>query len=306
MDITDEDRYITAVSALAVPKKHVLGYGVDMFKQKRKKKSLLIFLIIIIALAGGAAYRFLERVPTDPVEVADGFLVNLAEGKGGRALDYVTRSFHQGTDAQKVLRLVGRGSIFKTTRKFYGKINKWNPGRILLTGLLHDRNDATRPIQITMMLENDAWRVDRVEIIDDDQPPAADDSPEKIAFDPKTVPPRDALAQMTMDTLLAFNRSVTGQDFTPLYEHISKTGRSRTSPEELEKAFTSFIEHGVDIAAIGQAKPAFDPAPVIDGGGRLLVKGMYPTKPARVFFNLEYVFEDEEWRLIGIDVQIKR
>ena len=36
-----------------------------------------------------------------------------------------------------------------------------------------------------------------------------------------------------------------------------------------------------------------------------MLKGSYPTQPNKVFFELKYVIEDESWKLVGINVQVK-
>ena len=53
-------------------------------------------------------------------------------------------------------------------------------------------------------------------------------------------------------------------------------------------------------------KPTYDPAPVIDGNGKLIVKGSFPTEPARVVFELDFIPSDAEWKLVRINVETKR
>jgi hypothetical protein len=61
-------------------------------------------------------------------------------------------------------------------------------------------------------------------------------------------------------------------------------GRS-TRKRELAEVFKSFAEKNVDYDVIASFPPAYDPAPVVDGDSKLVVKG--------------------EWKLLGVNVNVK-
>ena len=62
---------------------------------------------------------------------------------------------------------------------------------------------------------------------------------------------------------------------------------------------------GIDISPIKVTRPQFDPAPKLNNRGALEVKGRYPTRPSEVLFDLRYVKEGGQWRLITINVRVK-
>ena len=49
---------------------------------------------------------------------------------------------------------------------------------------------------------------------------------------------------------------------------------------------------------------ALEAVPKVDDDGKLLVKGHFPTEPLQVYFNLEFIPSDGEWKLIGINVKV--
>jgi len=51
--------------------------------------------------------------------------------------------------------------------------------------------------------------------------------------------------------------------------------------------------------------PTYDPMPVVDDKGKLLVKGWFPTEPRQVHFDLEFIPSDGEWKLLGVSVNVK-
>ena len=51
-------------------------------------------------------------------------------------------------------------------------------------------------------------------------------------------------------------------------------------------------------------KPAYGPPPAVDGDGKRVVKGGFPTEPSRLLFELEFIPSDGEWKLIRIHVKL--
>ena len=44
----------------------------------------------------------------------------------------------------------------------------------------------------------------------------------------------------------------------------------------------------------------------IDDNGRLMLKGYFDTTPSRVNYDLDFVMSDGEWKLIRINVDVKK
>ena len=50
--------------------------------------------------------------------------------------------------------------------------------------------------------------------------------------------------------------------------------------------------------------PSYDPAPSVDAEGKLLTRGSFPTEPNKLFFEMEFIPSDGEWKLVRINVRI--
>jgi hypothetical protein len=157
---------------------------------------------------------------------------------------------------------------------------------------------ATRPNKVTFKLsyvrEGSAWKVLGI-------------NAQVVPFveNTATVPSDKDLRGLALDSLLAFNKSIQAKSFESFYGRIANLWRKETTPEALLKIFQPFIDQKVDIAAIAKLEPAFDGTPKINDDGFLVLKGSYPTKPSKVSFELKYVFEEEAWKMVGINVQVK-
>ena len=75
---------------------------------------------------------------------------------------------------------------------------------------------------------------------------------------------------------------------------------------------TEIVEHKEDYnfkKAIAPLDATFSPPPSIQqvaGMDALVLSGYYPTKPERANFELKYVPEDGNWKLIGIHIKTNR
>jgi hypothetical protein len=119
------------------------------------------------------------------------------------------------------------------------------------------------------------------------------------------VPTANEVKKLALDSLLLFNVAIQTKSFDNFYAKISQLWQKEVTPAELLQIFRGFIDQNVNIALIVKEKPAFDETPAVNNDGILVLKGSYPTQPNSVFFELKYVFEDESWKLVGINVQVK-
>lgn len=120
------------------------------------------------------------------------------------------------------------------------------------------------------------------------------------------LPSEKEAKRLALDSLLAFNKALQAKSFDSFYQKIAKLWQAQTTPAKLKEIFQVFLSQDADISGIENVEPVFDSKPAIDNDGFLVLKGSYPTRPSTVFFELKYVYEDELWELVGINVNLKR
>ena len=118
------------------------------------------------------------------------------------------------------------------------------------------------------------------------------------------VPSERALEALVKTTLLTFNDANVTGNYEVFHARLSKPFREQFSVERLARRFQEFSKKHIDFDIVAALKPTYDPAPKVDDDGKLLVKGYFPTEPLQVYFNLEFIPSDAEWKLIGINVKV--
>lgn len=120
------------------------------------------------------------------------------------------------------------------------------------------------------------------------------------------LPTERGLEALVKSSLLSFNDANVTGNYTVFHAKLSKPFRQQFPPEKLKETFREFAEKDIDIDIIAAMKPTYDPAPAIDDNGKLILKGSFPTEPARVAFELDFIPSDSEWKLVRINVKTTR
>ena len=118
------------------------------------------------------------------------------------------------------------------------------------------------------------------------------------------VPSDRVLEALVKVSLLTLNDANVTGNYSVLHAKLSKPFREQFSPEKLKETFREFSRKNADYDIIAAMTPAYDPKPVVDEDGKLVVKGTFPTEPSRLFFELDFIPSDGEWKLIRIHVKV--
>ena len=107
-------------------------------------------------------------------------------------------------------------------------------------------------------------------------------------------------------SLLTFNDvNVTG-NYAVLHAKLSKPFRDQFPPDKLAAVFKEFRDKHIDFDLIAAKKPIAAEEPKVDDKGRLSLKGYFDTTPSRVNYDLDFIMSDGEWKLIKINVDLKK
>ena len=117
------------------------------------------------------------------------------------------------------------------------------------------------------------------------------------------VPGERALEALVKATMLTWNDANVTGNYTVFHAKLSKPFRDQFPPDRLKQIFKKFADEDIDIDVVAALKPVYQPVPAIDGDGKLVVNGYFPTEPMRVIFALEFIPSDGQWKLIGINVK---
>ncbi|WP_020696899.1 hypothetical protein [Reyranella massiliensis] len=117
------------------------------------------------------------------------------------------------------------------------------------------------------------------------------------------VPPDRALEALVKATLLTFNDANVSGNYDIFHAKAAKPFRDQFTPEQLKATFNEFNKKSIDFDIIAAMTPIYAPKAAVDGDGKLIVKGYFPTEPSRLTFELEFIPSDAQWKMIRIYVK---
>ncbi len=118
------------------------------------------------------------------------------------------------------------------------------------------------------------------------------------------VPAPRPLEALVKGTLMSLNDANLTGDYRVFHARLSPTFRRQYTAEQLKASFKEFYEKNVDIDIVTAMAPIYDQPPYIDGDGRLVIRGHFPTEPTRVLFEMDFLPADDDWKLLKIRVTV--
>ena len=118
------------------------------------------------------------------------------------------------------------------------------------------------------------------------------------------VPPPKPLEALVKATLMTLNDANLTGDYRVFHARLSGPFRQQYTPERLKQSFREFHDKNVDIDIVCALAPVWEQPPAVDAEGKLVLRGIFPTEPTRVSFEMDFLAWDGEWKLIRINVRV--
>ncbi len=123
---------------------------------------------------------------------------------------------------------------------------------------------------------------------------------------PELKPPSLAENQkLVLNTTLEFARAVQARDLSLFRRNTSRKFQEKFSQKQFDQAFGGYIQQNINLLPVAKQVPIFKPAPFVTKDGILVLKGYFPTQPSEVHFNYSYAKKNNDWKLVGITLQVK-
>ncbi len=266
-----------------------------------------LLLLFLLALAWGGCTK-----KPDPVASTRRFFELVGSDQAKTA--YESAAF--GFQAQR------SAAVFETAAKEMGLTDyasaDWETPEIeghtaKLNTRVKTKSGKELPLIVTLTDESGAWRVFSLR-----SPPSATTGLSENRFTlvgkapsltdsvTQPVPPELELRQLVRDNLLLFNAAIASKSFDTFYDSVSLKWQDQLTKGQLQRAFQPFIDKQVSLAGIEKVDPIWDSPVRLTTDGLLRLSGYYPTEPYRVHFDLKFLYELPNWKLFGIDVNLRK
>lgn len=111
--------------------------------------------------------------------------------------------------------------------------------------------------------------------------------------------------KLIKDDIQRFAVSINNKSMDQFYAQISDLWQTRTSVQALNKVFAPFINSGIDLTILNNAKIVIDKGPTILKNSDLHAEGHYEGTPLAVNFKVTYHLQKTgEWKLSEFFIDI--
>lgn len=256
-----------------------------------------IAAVLAIGLCAGVGFLFFRGIfaLTQPVvDASEQFLALLGQGKTADAYASTADGFRAQLDEASFSSAVQRlGLAEYASATWHSRQFENLEGSV--EGNVTTKDGGKKPVGIDLIHENGQWKVLRVRFGGVDLTSAQPRLP---------LPTEEELGRMVTASLLEINKAFQSGDFTNFHGLIAERWKQETTPEKLRETFQDFVDKKVDLSPIENLQPRLTPPDALSSAGFLVVKGHYPTQPSRLSFELEYVQERGEWKMVAIGVNV--
>lgn len=262
------------------------------------KKLLITLLALVVAI--GAAVVLVFWMTGGVTRAGDRFLSLVRQGRTHDAYLATSKAFRTATPEEGfVAYLRSTGLADNESARWSSRSLSGDTGE--LEGSIRTRSGGTVPLKLKLVKEESEWRVLAVErvaagVLADAAPPA---TPAPV------VPPEAELSKLARSAVLQLGKAIAAKDFTEFHASTAALWQRQTTPDALKGAFRELIDKGADLSVCEGRAPEFTEKPSIDGNGRLVLVGVFPTQPTRVGFTLKYLQEAGAWKLAGINLDLE-
>lgn len=265
-------------------------------------------LLALLLCLGMAACNSSRHLPPAR-QSADEFFLKIGESRLQEAYNNTTFSF-QAQSSFKNFQAIARDlGLTAGTVACNWTQEETKGADVKLSGDIMTASGTTVAISVTFIQERGAWRVyslltpnggkkeeDRFSLLG-----KGDAFTRSVNLE---MPNKQRIQEIVERSLILFGNAIKTHDFHEFYTKVSLTWQKQLTEKQLKTAFQPFIDAKVDIN-IKDYTPVFDTPPEINSEGLLVLVGHYDTKPYVTTFRLRLTYEFPQWKLYGLEVQLK-
>jgi len=202
--------------------------------------------------------------------------------------------FKEFIEKTKLDEITDENWIERETKNSFGKIK----GTITL------QNGEKKPIIIFFKKVNEEWKIEKISTdISNFMKSEEDNNIPSLSI---SMPNNKELITLVKNDIKIFTESIQNNNMNLLYNHISKNWQKTITPEDFRKSFLPLIEYakkGLNFTLLNQQTPIIENKK-LDKLNIMEIKVLYKGMPLglneNLEFDLKYINENKEWKLIGI------
>ena len=269
---------------------------------KKFFKILAIVAVVIVVILGIVSYATSGMKTT-----ADDFFGAVKQQDMTKARSYLSEEFKASTNEAALKEFLSRSALLNFKEASWSE-RSVNGDRGELNGSITTETGGHIPIKLIFVKEKETWKIYGLQ-----KPTAGLQSSEPVQQTASTpvapstpsIPNNEEQIALARQSMHDFAISLKNKDMEYFRTTISKIWQSQYSTAQLNEAFGKVLQANLDLTVVDPITPILDGDAKMNENGVLTIKGHYPTKPSKLSFECNYVYEGIAWKLSGFYFHIK-
>jgi hypothetical protein len=257
----------------------------------KKLLKIVVGIAVVFVLAIGAVFYFTAGM----AGAADEFFAAIKKQDIATARGYLSEDFKASTDETALKNFLTKGALlnFKETTWSSRQITG---GRGELEGEVITESGGVVPLKLLFAKENDTWKIYGI------QKPTAGLQTEQSS---PNIPAKADQVALVKQAMHDFAVSVNNKSMEHFHSTVSQLWQREFTAQKFDEAFGAFFESGLDLTVLDGFESSIEPV-AVDENGVLVLEGFFPTRPSKVTFKQQFVYEGIGWKLVGFKVNVNK
>ncbi|MCX7736306.1 MAG: DUF4864 domain-containing protein [Candidatus Kapabacteria bacterium] len=259
----------------------------------KKKISIVVGIIIIAAIIGVVVY--VVNMTSDIKDTANAFFDAIKKNDFEKAYEYTSSEFKANTSLKQLETFFRQTSLINYNEAVWSKRTlENNAGE--LGGVIRAIDGGEIPVTLKFIKEDGKWKILSLR-----KEGYGFSSAEVV----KGMPTNDELFTMASQSIYELGKAINTKNFSDFYSKISLLWQSQTTKEKLYSVFKTFADNKIDLTVVKDLKPTFIEKPRFVDEKSILIRGFYNVNEKRYFFDLLYIYENKNWKLLGAGINVQ-
>lgn len=265
---------------------------------------ILLGLVVVAVIVVGIAFYATSGI----VDTADQFFLAVKEKNIPKAYGYLAEEFKAGTDEAALNEFLSQNALLNYKEASWSE-RSINNGQGVMIGSITTETGGTVPIKLALIKENEVWKIYSIEKTAaglQTTPAQSNAETEAASGAPApSVPGKEAQMALVSQSMHDFAVSVNAKDMEHFRKNISELWKQQFSTKKLNEVYEPVIKAKMDLTILDNLEPSIEDGVKLDEKGWIAIKGHYPTKPSKVYFEQEYANENGIWKLTAFNISVK-
>ncbi len=259
-------------------------------------KKILLGLVVLIAVV----LTLVMVMTAGMTDTAESFFKSVAAKKYDKAYGYLSEDFTKSVSKEQLIKYMQRTGLQNYRDVSWG--NRSVEGkRGEVEGTVETVSGGAIPVTVKCIKKSDgSWRIYAI------NKPTSGIEETTTGQDTALQPPGEEVSRKLVKACIAhFAEAINKKDTSSFRLFTSKAFQKEVTVAQLNSAFKSFMDMETDFTVLDRMDPVIDPKPVLKEDGTLHIEGYYATSPNKFYYSLDYIREENMWKLIRINVELK-